>query len=110
MIYIVHASIMVKIIEAFSIGTFYRLCDQIFVNINGIDQLRETDAALMKTLGEDPTAIAPVYKNSIKIVESDLYGKTIDNYVKIPHTQDLHSGKYPVLILHLLARLVHRPE
>lgn len=50
-VYIVGASIVVKIIEVFSIGTFYRLCDELFLNLSSDEDLGPTDQDVLKALG-----------------------------------------------------------
>jgi hypothetical protein len=60
---------MVKIIETFSFGTFSHLCDELFLNLNGEAELRESDHQLLKALGESTNtpAITP-NKASIRII------------------------------------------
>ena len=81
-VYIVGASLMVRFIETCSFGTFYRLCDELFLNLPDEPALREADQAVIAAIGESPNApTRNAYKDSIKIIESDLYGKTLLEYV-----------------------------
>lgn len=68
---------MVKIVETLSYGTFYRLCDELFVNVDNENSLKEIDLEGRKALGEGNTA-QPKMKQSVKIIENELYGKNID--------------------------------
>jgi hypothetical protein len=34
---------MVKVVETFSYGTFYRLCDELFLNVEDLQTLKEAD-------------------------------------------------------------------
>jgi hypothetical protein len=79
-IYIVGASLMVRFIEKVSIGTFYRLCDQLFLNIAGLQELPQHEAAALKQLGENtPT---PSNKgNAVDVIQNGLYGKALTDYV-----------------------------
>lgn len=50
-IYIVGPSLMVRFIEKISIGTFYRLCDQLFLKIADLQELPQHESAALKLLG-----------------------------------------------------------
>ena len=50
-IYILGPSVMVKIVETLSMGTFYRLCDQIFLNVETENDVLHADGDLLKTQG-----------------------------------------------------------
>ena len=60
---------MVKIIETFSFGTFSHLCDELFLNLDGEADLRESDHRLLTALGESTStpAFTP-NKSSIRII------------------------------------------
>lgn len=78
-VYILGPSILVKIVETFSIGTFYRLCDDLFLNIDTEEALLERDGELLKQIGETPTPTqGKRFAQSIKIIENELYGKKLD--------------------------------
>lgn len=68
-IYIVAPSFMVKVIEKLSIGTFYRLCDEFFMNISDLGELKEHDEATMSLIGETrktPTTMSKI--NAVKVI------------------------------------------
>lgn len=46
-------SLMVRFIEKISIGTFYRLCNQLFLNIADLQELPQHEAAALKLLREN---------------------------------------------------------
>jgi hypothetical protein len=70
---------MVKIIEAFSVGSFYRLCDELFLNVDSEEELKANDMELLRGLGENPIPTkSPSFKNSIMIIENPIYGKLLD--------------------------------
>ena len=78
-VYILSPSVMVKIIEKFSVGSFYRLCDELFLNVDSEEELRANDMELIRSLGENTTPTkSPCYKNSIMIIENSIYGKLLD--------------------------------
>ena len=82
-VYILAPSVMVKIIETFSLGSFYRLCDQLFLNLDSEAELKASDEDLLKSLGESSAPPqTPSYKKGVKIIESSLYGKLLDEYVR----------------------------
>lgn len=73
---------MVRFIETCSFGTFYRLCDELFLNLPDEAALREADQAVLAAIGESPTGLnRNAYKDSVKIIENGLYGKTLLEYV-----------------------------
>lgn len=78
-VYIVGASLMVRFIETCSFGTFYRLCDELFLNLPDENVLADADRAVLAAIGESTSA--PAYKDSIRIIENGLYGKALSDYV-----------------------------
>lgn len=81
-VYIVGASLMVRFIETCSFGTFYRLCDELFLNLPDETALKEVDEAVLANIGEATTApTRNAYKDSVKIIESGIYGKNLNDYV-----------------------------
>ncbi len=71
---------MVRFIEKVSIGTFYRLCDQLFLNIADLKELPYHETAALKLLGENtPTPISK--GNGVDVIQNGLYGKNLTEYV-----------------------------
>lgn len=58
---------MVRFIETCSFGTFYRLCDELFLNLPDENALEEADRVVLQAIGET-TSPGNAYKDSIKIV------------------------------------------